>query len=65
MLRAKQSYQNDDRCILLLFDLRDPGACEQIHRLRASWQANSILEALGPDHMIVLLFPGATQRLAA
>jgi hypothetical protein len=65
MLRANQSYQNDDRCILLLFDLRYPGAPEEVHRLRAVWQADSDLEALGPDHMVVFLFPGAIQRLAA
>ncbi len=58
-------YPSDPECILIVFDLRDPEACEQVHRLRAVWQAESDLEALGPDHMVVILFPGATQRLAA
>jgi hypothetical protein len=49
----------------VIFDLRILEACEQIHRLRATWQENSDLEALGPDHMIVYLFPGAVRRLAA
>jgi hypothetical protein len=61
----RQVYASDPECVLILFDLRDQGACEQIHRLRAVWQADSDLEALGPDYMIVFLFPGATQRLAA
>jgi hypothetical protein len=65
MLRANPSYQNDDRCILLVVDLREPGASEQVHHLRAVWQAESDLESLGPDHMVVILFPGATQRIAA
>jgi hypothetical protein len=65
MLRASQLYPNEDRCILLLFDLRSPKACEQVHHLRAVWQGEMDLEALGPDHTVVILFPGATQRLAA
>ncbi len=64
-LAPRQLYASDPECIVILYDLRDPGACEQVHRLRAVWQADSGLEALGPDHMIVFLFPGATRRLAA
>jgi hypothetical protein len=66
MLRASQLYPNDPkRLVAILFDLRSPKACERVHHLRAVWQAASDLEALGPDHMVVILFPGATQRLAA
>jgi hypothetical protein len=65
MLRASQLCPNEDRCILLLFDLRSPKACEQVHHLRAVWQGEMDLEALGPDHTVVILFPRATQRLAA
>jgi hypothetical protein len=58
-------YASDPECIVILFDLREPEAPEQVHCLRAVWQAESDLEALGPDHMIVFLFPGAGWRLAA
>ncbi len=64
-LALAELYPNDDRCILLLFDLRVPEACEQVHHLRAIWQADSDLEPLGSDHMVLFLFPGATRRLAA
>jgi hypothetical protein len=65
MLRANKSYQDGDRCILLLFDLRSPKACEQVHHLRAVWQGDSDLEALGRDHMVVYLFPDTDRRIAA
>jgi hypothetical protein len=58
-------YPSHPECLVVIFDLRILEACEQIHRLRATWQENSDLEALGPDHMIVYLFPGAVRRLAA
>jgi hypothetical protein len=65
MLRADSSYQSNDKCIILLFDLRRSGASEEVHHLRGVWQADSDLEPLGPDHMIIFLFPGATRELAA
>ncbi len=65
MTAPRPLYASDSECIVILFDLRHPESCKQIHRLRAVWQADSDLEGFGPDHMIVFLFPGATQRLAA
>ena len=64
-LAPRPLYPSSPECIAILFDLRDPEACEQIHRLRDVWQADSELEALGPDHMVVFLFPGTAPRLAA
>jgi hypothetical protein len=65
-LAPRPLYASDPECIIILFDLREPQASEQVHHLRAVWQADSDLEALGPDHMIVFLFPGAAAwRLAA
>jgi hypothetical protein len=63
-LAPRPLYASDSECLVVLFDLRDPEACEQVHRLRAVWQAESNLEALGPDHMAVFLFPGTTRRVA-
>ena len=65
MIAPSQFYPKTPECIIVLFDLRYPGGAEQVHRLRAVWQADSDLEALGPDHVVVYLFPGANQRLAA
>jgi len=64
-LAPRPLYASGPECIVILFDLRYPGASQQVHRLRDVWQAHSDLEALGPDHMVVFLFPGATQRFAA
>ena len=58
-------YASDPECIALLFDLRYPGTWEQVHRLRVVWQAESDLEALGPNHVVVYLFPGTDRRIAA
>ncbi len=66
MLRASQLYPNDPECLVaILFDLRSPKACERVHHLRAVWQADSYLEALGSDHMVVYLFPGTDPMIAA
>jgi len=62
-LALDELYPRTPECIVLLFDLRDPEACEQVHRLRAVWQEDSDLEALGPEHMILFLFPGAQRVL--
>jgi hypothetical protein len=64
-LAPRPLYASDPECIAILFDLRSPKACERVHHLRAVWQGEMDLEALGPDHTVVILFPGATQRLAA
>jgi hypothetical protein len=66
MLRASQSYQNNDRCILIiLVDLRSPDAVENLHHLRAVWQDDSDIEALDEDHFVLIVRPGGAQRLAA
>jgi hypothetical protein len=66
MLRARPFYPEIPECLITVFDLRDLEAVEELHRLRAVWQEDSDLEALGPDHMVVFLFPGvAAGRLAA
>ncbi len=66
MLRASQLYSNDPRrLVAILFDLCSPKACERVHHLRAVWQADSDIEALGPNHMVVYLFPGTDRRIAA
>jgi hypothetical protein len=48
MIRPKSVYPSDPECIVILFDLREPEAPEQVHCLRAVWQTESDLEALGP-----------------
>jgi hypothetical protein len=64
-LAPRPLYASDPECTAILFDLRYLEACEQVHCLRAVWQADSDLEALGPDRMVVYLFPGTDRRIAA
>jgi hypothetical protein len=65
MIAPQRLYLSHPEYLVLIFDLREPEACEQVHYLRAVWQADSDLEALGPDHMVVILFPGTDGRMAA
>jgi hypothetical protein len=51
-------YPTKAESIWVLFDVRDRQACEHLHKQRAVWQELSDLAALGPDHMILMLFPG-------
>ena len=44
---------------LAIFDLRIPGVAERLHRERAAWQGASELEALGPDHLILIIRAGS------
>jgi hypothetical protein len=63
MIAPEPLYLNHPECLVVLFDLRYPGASEAVHRLRDVWQADSDLEALSPDHMLVYLFPGTERRI--
>jgi hypothetical protein len=61
----QELYPDHARAIWMLYDLRDPEACEHLHEQRATWQELSDLAALGPDHMILIIWPGAALREAA
>jgi hypothetical protein len=58
-------YPSDPECLIILFDLRDPGAAEQLHRERATCQELIDSEALSEDCFALILRPGGAQRLAA
>jgi hypothetical protein len=51
----------------VLFDLRDAGSVELIHRERARWQGQSDIEALDEDRFVLVIGPGAggARELAA
>ncbi len=52
-------------CIWVLCDLADPDAVRFVHDARALFQDRSDLAGFGPDHMILVLFPGGARRLPA
>lgn len=47
-----------------VFDVRIPGAAERLHRERAAWAEDADLEALDPDHFVLVVRPGAARRAA-
>jgi hypothetical protein len=63
MIRPRTIYTQDPECILVLVNLREPEACDFVHRQRGIWQAYSDLAGFGPDHMILILFPGGALEL--
>lgn len=60
----KTLYPDRLECIVVLFDLRLSGTAERLHHERASWQAQSDIEALDENHFVLLVRPGGAQRLA-
>jgi hypothetical protein len=66
MFAPREHYHRAElECLLIVFDLRVPGAAEQLHHARAVWQANSDLQALDEDHFVLVLWPGGLWRVAA
>ena len=61
-LALDELYPKTPRCIIVLFDLRDPEAVEELYHLRAVWQEDSDIEALDEDHFALMLWPGAAAR---
>jgi hypothetical protein len=64
MLRPDSVYPSSSLHIIL-YDLQEPGAAEDLHYARAVWQRDSDIEALDEDHFILILRPGGVQELAA
>jgi hypothetical protein len=63
MIAPVTFYTPDSKCIHILVDLREPAGCEFVHQQRGVWQAYSDLAGFGPDHLILILFPGAALEL--
>jgi hypothetical protein len=49
----------------VLCDLREPDAVRFLHEARASFQERSDLAGFGPDHLILVIFPGGALGAAA
>jgi hypothetical protein len=57
-----QSY-DATRHVMVMFDLRIPGATKRLHRERAVWQEFADIEAMDENHFILIIWPGAARRL--
>jgi hypothetical protein len=62
MLRPDAVYPSSSPCIVVLFDLREPGAAQDLHQARGVWQEDSDIEALDEDHFALLLRRSAGRR---
>lgn len=58
-------YTSSSECIIVLFDLRESKAAEELHHARAVWQGDSDIVALDQDHFVLVVRPGGAQRLVA
>jgi hypothetical protein len=65
MFAPHQLYPNNPECLIILFDLREFEAVEQLHCERATWQELSDIEALTEDCFALMLRPAGVRRLAA
>ena len=61
----KTLYPSSSNYVLVLFNLRLPGTADRLERERAAWQAQSDIEVLGENHVVLLARPGGARRLAA
>jgi hypothetical protein len=54
-----------EECVLTIYDLRYLGSAERLHRERAAWREQAVIEALDEDHFVLIVRPGRAGRLAA
>jgi hypothetical protein len=65
MIAPESLYPSTPECLIVLFDLREDGAAESLHRQRAAWQEDSDIQALSEDIFVLIVRPGGARRLAA
>ena len=62
---AEPVYRKPTETIVVLFNLRIPGAAERFHNERSAWAEYGDVEALDRDHFALILRPCGAHRLAA
>ena len=63
MIAPKLVYPKPTERLVVLYDVRIPGAAERLHRERASWAEHGDIEALDEVHFILFVRPGGARRL--
>ena len=51
-------YINHPECLVVVFDLREPGGPSELHKQRAAWAEYADIEALDEHHFVLLIGPG-------
>jgi len=57
-------YRNHPKCLVVVFDLREPGGPSELHKQRAAWAEYSDIEALDEHHFALLIRPGGAVEAA-
>lgn len=63
MDRAHQVYPSSSECMVVLFDLRIPGAAERLGREHAAWRDSADVERLDAAHAVLVMRPGGALRV--
>jgi len=63
MLDTPKVHPDSSKCIWVLYDLRGCADRESLCRTRTLLQADSDQELLGPDHVVLKIFPGGALRV--
>jgi hypothetical protein len=58
-------YLNHLECLVVVFDLREPGGPSELHKLRAAWAEYADIKALDEHHFALLIRPGSALEEAA
>jgi hypothetical protein len=58
-------YPSHPECLIVLFDLREPGGPSELHKQRAAWAEYSDIEALDEDHFALIVRQGWASEAAA
>jgi hypothetical protein len=65
MFRANPFYTKTPECLLAAFNLRYPGAEEQLRREQAAWCGSAHVEKLTAGCAVRIIRPGGAVRLAS
>jgi hypothetical protein len=58
-------YLDHPECLVVVFDLREPGGPSELHKQRTAWAEYSDMAALDEHHFALLIRPGWTLEEAA
>ncbi len=58
---ARQLYPNPTESIVVVYDVRVPGAADRLHGDRAVWRESGDVEALDEHHYVLVVRPGGTR----
>jgi hypothetical protein len=64
MIAQPRVNPSNPRCLIILFDLRCPGAKDRLRRAPEGWHGFADVERLDDEHAALVLRPGGALRSA-